>query len=154
MNDIHEFIKEDPNLFFDTPSAIWCYTGKVGEAADFIGFRDDSVLVGEIKWQEGWSKRLTKQIPSYISDEQWLGDVSNKKLEVYISSPQTASKHLITELSMLNSSPWKSLKMYFGFMQLGWLEDDNKSYFLKVVWMLGNSWNGDKFDSELDVGIH
>ena len=44
--------------------------------------------------------------------------------------------------------------MYFGFMQLGWLEDDNKSYFLKVVWMLGNSWTGDKFDCELDVGIH
>ncbi|WP_422413621.1 MULTISPECIES: hypothetical protein [unclassified Endozoicomonas] len=77
VNDIHEFIKEDPNLFFDTPTAIWCYTGKVGEAADFIGFKGDSVLIGEIKWQEGWSKRLRKQIPRYSSSQLWSGDVSN-----------------------------------------------------------------------------
>ncbi|WP_257292715.1 hypothetical protein, partial [Endozoicomonas sp. ONNA1] len=71
VNDIHEFIKADPNLFFDTPSAIWCYTGKVGEAADFVGFKNESVLIGEIKWQEGWSKRLRKQIPCYISPQLW-----------------------------------------------------------------------------------
>ena len=69
VNDIHRFIKYNPNLFFNTPAAIWCYTGKVGQAADFIGFRNDSVLIGEIKWQEGWSKRLIEQIPRYVSDQ-------------------------------------------------------------------------------------
>ncbi|WP_422450693.1 MULTISPECIES: hypothetical protein [unclassified Endozoicomonas] len=152
--NIHGFIKQDPNLFFNTPSAIWCYTGKVGEAADFIGFRDDSVLVGEIKWQEGWSKRLSEQVPRYISKQQWLGDTSNKHLEVYVSSPQTASKDLITNLSYLNSSQWKSLKIYFGFMQLGWLEEDNKSYFFRVIWMPGDSWIGKNFDRMEEIGIH
>jgi hypothetical protein len=47
---IHPIIREDPNYFFDLEGIVWAYTGKVGEAPDFIGFSSPNIIhIGEIK---------------------------------------------------------------------------------------------------------
>jgi len=153
---IHRFILMDPNRFFATSDAIWGYTGKVGEAPDFVGFSSPAnIHVGEIKWQDGWHRRLTAQLQRYISAANWAGAYAGKHLSVHIAAPQTAARALIRELVGLSPQLWPTLSVRLGFLQLGWLPQNDVKAYLRVVWVEGDAWDGDAFQGvSCRLGIH
>ena len=154
VENIHAIVSRDPDYFYKTEGVTWVYTGRVGNAPDYLGFCNSNYVIGEVKWNDGWHKRLFDQISGYASETIWLSHTNNKKLEIFIACPQTASKKLISDLCTINPKIWEETHVNFGFIQLGWSNHDNKDCYMRVVWKTAKKWDGQGFEGSSDVGLH
>jgi len=151
VKGLHLLIKENPEYFFDTKSVCWGYTGKVGEAPDFVGVsKNGDVHIAEVKWKMGWSEKLKDQIPNY-GNNFFCNPDPNRELTIHIAALQGVHKSQITNLknyveNLKNSNKWKNVHMYFGFIQPGWIIGQN-DYYLHVIWLKDSDWIGNKFNN-------
>ena len=148
LDVIHKLlVAPDPSFFFALPHSVWYYTGLAGHAPDFVGFTTQGELVvGELKWSEGWNARLLGQFQRY-SDELLCGDPSQFALQFSIAAPQTCATSLINEILSQSKtlSKWESVHLRFGFMQLGWIPQINSEFYIRVRWFDSTEWNGTDF---------
>jgi hypothetical protein len=155
---LHALVRQEPNYFFGTDRVCWIHTGQlVGEAPDIMGFgNEQDIHIGEVKWRDGWHRRLRTQVASYAS-KLWSGDFSGKRLVIEVACPQTAHRTLISDLIDLTQqfSTWEHTTIRFGFMQLGWRIIDRPEYFLRIIWVNGESWYGAGFsECAYTLGLH
>ncbi|WP_152555678.1 hypothetical protein [Methylomarinum vadi] len=154
VDDIHPIVSLNPDYFFQTANTTWVYTGRVGNAPDYLGFNQIECVVGEVKWNDGWHLRLLPQIKEYVSRKIWLSNTNNKIISIYIACPQTASRQLLDNLVKIKSGDWKSVRLFFGFIQFGWLRSNSHDTYMRVLWKPSHEWNGESFNGSDDVGLH
>lgn len=147
VESLHPLILLDPNYFLAISDACWYYTGKVGAAPDFVGFdKSGNAHIVEVKWNEGFPEKLIDQVYSYAT-ASWRGICNEIKITIHIASTQGYKRSVVSKFcsQMYSLSQWKSVKIRFGGLLIGWRKEITNNYFLKVIWNDGESWDGNKF---------
>ena len=144
VTGLHQVMLSDPNYFFGTDRVCWFYSGKVGEAPDAVGAgTTGDLFFGELKWGEGWSRRLPGQIRQYA--ELFGGDRKSRRLTVLVGSAQTLPEYVrdgMVESATSAGDIWREVGLRLGFLEVGWVPGQAGEYYLRLRWetIRGRDW--------------
>lgn len=132
---LHAVMCKNPDRFFNTSGLLWVYTGGGGEAPDALGIdQQGNLVLGELKWQDGWHRRLRNQLERY--EHLYSGDTGNRELHLCIAAAQTLSAEVHKNLNEVTNNfraRWANVTLTLGFLEVGWRAGVS-DFYLRCRW--------------------